>query len=112
MSTTTFTTVVTSSSRNATIRTVKFTMPHVCPPGVDWAPGLNHGGRKFELTSFKGGAVEVYVEDPTTGIYMYQGNVRSYAPGESLRTCFKDVWVKEQPSAAALKSFEMSAAER
>ena len=107
--TTAFTTVVTSSSRNATLRSVFFVLPHVAPPGVDWTPG--HGGRHFDLTSFKGGPVEVYVRN-AEGIYMFQGSVRDYAPGADLQAIFKAVWTKEQPSAAALKSFEDSAAIR
>lgn len=109
MTTTTFTTVITDSSRTATLRRVFVTFPNVAPPGADWREG--HGGRHFELTSFKGGAVEVYVRN-SDGIYMYQGNVRDYAPGAELQAAFKAVWVKAQPSKAALASFEASAADR
>jgi hypothetical protein len=107
--TTTFTTVVTDSCRTATLRRVFVTFPHVAPPGVDWSS--NHGGRHFELTSFMGGPVEVYVRGKD-GIYMYQGSVRDYAPGLELRNTFKAVWLKAQPSKAALASFEASAADR
>ncbi len=109
MSTTTFTTVVTDSCRTATLRRVFVTFPHVAPPGVDWT--TKHEGRRFELTSFKGGPVEVYVQG-TDGIYMYQGSVRDYAPGLELRNALRAAWVSAQPSAAALKSFELSAADR
>lgn len=102
-----FTMVVTDSCRTKTLRRVFFTMPNVAPPGVDWT--AQHEGRKFELTSFKGGAVEVYVQNPKDGLWMYQGTVRSYAPGLELRAAFRAAWVSEQPSAAARESFEASA---
>jgi len=73
---TTFTTVVTDSCRTATLRRVFVTFPHVAPPGVDWFS--DHGGRHFELTSFKGGPVEVYVQH-TDGLFIYQGSVRDLA---------------------------------
>jgi hypothetical protein len=77
------TTVVTEATRTKTLRRVFFTMPFVAPPGVEWtAP---HNGRRFELTSFKGGPVEVYCFNETTGLPMYQGTVRRYAPGLELR---------------------------
>jgi len=100
--------VVTESFRKETIRSVRFTMPNVAPPGADWT--ADHGGRHFELTSFKGGPVELYVRNKD-GIYMHQGTVRQYAPGESLRAAFRAAWVSEQPSAAARQSFETSAAD-
>ena len=109
MKTSTFTTVVTDSCRTETLRRVFVTFPHVAPMGADWSS--DHGGRKFELTSFKGGAVEVYVESKD-GIMMYQGSVRDYAPGLELRAALRAAWVSAQPSKAALKSFEMSAADR
>lgn len=109
MSTTTFTTIVTDSCRTATLRRVFVTFPHVAPPGADWTS--DHGGRHFELTSFKGGPVEVYVQS-RDGLMMYQGSVRDYAPGMELRNALKAAWLKAQPSKAALVSFEASAADR
>ncbi len=101
------TTVITESFRKPTIRTVRFTMPNVAPLGVDWT--ANHGGRNFELVSFKGGPVEVYVQG-TDGLMMYQGTVVDYAPGGGeLLAALRRVWYAEQPSAAARASFEASA---
>ena len=105
----THTTVVTASSRTATLRRVFVTFPHVAPPGASWT--ADHGGRHFELTSFKGGAVELYVRD-ADGIYMYQGNVRDYAPGAELCAAFRAAWYSAQPSKAARASFEASALPR
>ncbi len=101
-----FTMVVTRSVRAPNLRSVFVTFPHVAPPGVDW--NSDHGGRNFELTAFKGGAVEVYVFN-TDGLPMYQGSVRSYAPGKELRDALLAAWVSEQPSQAARRSFELSA---
>jgi len=109
MSTTTFTTIVTDSCRTATLRRVFVTFPHVAPPGADWS--ADHGGRHFELTSFKGGPVEVYVQNKD-GIMMYQGTVRDYAPGLELRAALRAAWTSAQPSKAAKASFEASAADR
>ena len=89
------------------MRTVYVTFPNVAPPGAAWAPG--HGGRHFELTSYKGGPVEVYVRN-AEGIYMHQGTVRYYAPGAELAQAFRAVWYAEQPSKAAREAFEASAA--
>lgn len=104
-----FTVVITSSERGANLRRVFLTMPHVAPPGADWAS--DHGGRKFEMTSFRGGPVELYVQN-RDGLMMYQGTVRSYAPGDNLRDAFRKAWYAEQPSQAARAAFEASAAER
>jgi hypothetical protein len=101
--------MVTDSCRTPTLRRVFVTFPHVAPPGVEW--NANHEGRRFELTSFKGGAVEVYVQNPNTGLWMYQGSVRDYAPGKELRDALRAAWVSVQPSKAALKSFNDSAKE-
>ena len=103
-----FTTIVTSSERGAALRRVFVTFPNVAPPGVEW--GTPHEGRKFELTSYRGGPVELYVFNKE-GIAMYQGSVRKYAPGEELRQAFREVWYAEQPSKAAREAFEASAAE-
>lgn len=106
---TTFTTVVTDSFRSAKLRRVFVTFPHVAPPGVDWRE--NHGGRRFELTSFQGGPVELYVFNETTGLPMYYGTVRQYAPGKELRQAFRAAWYSAQPSKAARAAFEASAAD-
>lgn len=104
-----FTTVVTGSVRKPEIRTVYVTFPNVAPPGVSFE--AKHEGRKFEMTSYRGGPVELYVLNQE-GIYMYQGNVRNYAPGEELREAFRKAWYAEQPSKAAREAFEASASER
>lgn len=102
---TVITTVVTSSSRTATLRRVFFTMPNVAPRGADWAS--NHGGRHFEMTSFKGGAVGVYLVE--AGLATYMGTVRDYAPGGgSLVSALRAAWYSAQPSKAARASFESS----
>ncbi len=105
MKTQTFTTVVTDSSRTATLRRVFVTFPHVAPRGVDWT--ANHGGRHFEMTSFKGGAVELYVVE--AGLASYVGTIANYAKGESLIAAFRKAWISAQPSKAARASFEASA---
>lgn len=105
---TTFTTVVTSSHRGAGLRQVFVTFPHVAPPGVEWT--ASHGGRRFELTSHRGGPVELYVFNQE-GIPMYQGTVRQYAPGLELRQAFRSAWYSAQPSKAARAAFEASASE-
>jgi hypothetical protein len=105
---TNITTVVTDTFRSARLRRVLFTMPHVAPPGADCSSP--HGGRKFELASFQGNPVEVYVLN-TDGLPMYQGTVRRYAPGESLRETLRAVWNAAQPSKAARDAFEASCAD-
>lgn len=104
----TFTTVVTASHRGATLRSVNVTFPNVAPPGVAWE--ARHEGRKFEMVSYKGGRVELYVCN-AEGLPMHYGTVRQYAPGEGLRQAFREAWYKEQPSAAARAAFEASASE-
>lgn len=103
-----FETNVTSSDRGGNLRRVFFTFVNVAPPGAEWT--TEHGGRKFELTSFKGGPVEVYVFN-REGIPMYQGTVRRYAPGQKLRQAMREIWYQEQPSKAAREAFEASAKE-
>ncbi|GAC1475611.1 MAG: hypothetical protein PVSMB8_00370 [Vulcanimicrobiaceae bacterium] len=104
-----FTMTITASDRSRNLRRVFVTMPHVAPPGVEWFS--DHRGRHFEMTSFRGGPVELYVRN-ADGIYMYQGTVRHYAPGDELRNAFRNAWLHEQPSAAARESFELSATNR
>lgn len=106
MQTTTFTTIIHSSCRSRDLRRVFVSFPYVAPPGVAWdAP---HGGRHFEMTSYCGGAVELYLRN-AEGIYMYQGSVRDYAPGAELAQAFRAAWYAEQPSKAARDAFEKSA---
>ncbi len=106
MSKTGFATVVTSSVRGAKLRQVFVTFTNVAPPGVDW--NAKHEGRKFEMTSYRGGPVELYVLNKD-GLPMYQGTVRKYAPGEDLRQAFREAWYEAQPSKAAREAFEASA---
>jgi hypothetical protein len=103
-----FETEITRSDRGGNLRRVFFTFVNVAPPGADWV--TDHGGRKFELTSFKGGPVEVYVFN-REGLPIYQGTVRRYAPGQELRQAFREIWNQEQTSKAARDAFEASAAE-
>jgi len=68
-----------------------------------------------ELTSFEGGAIEVYILSSFTGIWMHQGTINSYAPGShrggcSITATFAAAWFSQQKSAAARASFEASAA--
>lgn len=106
---TTFTTVVTTAQRGAKLRRVLMTMPHVAPPGAEWT--ADHGGRHFEMCSFEGGPVELYMLYPNLGLYMHEGTVRRYAPGEGLRQAFRTAWYAAQPSKAARDAFEASAAD-
>jgi len=96
---------VTQVDRGSNLRRVFVTFPNVAPPGADFSS--RGEGRKMELTSFRGGAVEVYVES-STGIMMYQGTVRDYFPTESGQKILRAVWYAEQKSAAARASFEAS----
>jgi hypothetical protein len=93
-----FTTKVTSSVRNETLRTVYVTFPFAGPNGTAY---------EFEMTSFKGGTVELYRKS-SDGIYMYQGTVRAYAGGAELREAFRKAWYSAQPSKAARAAFEQS----
>jgi len=95
-----FTTTVTASSRSNNLRRVFVSFPLVA-----------EGGYHFEMTSFRGGPVELYRRD-SDGIYIYQGSVRAYAPGDELRDAFRAAWYAEQPSKAARDAFEKSASER
>lgn len=103
---TALTVIVTDSFRSAHLRRVFFTMPNVAPRGADWAS--NHGGRHFELTSFKGGAVEVYLVE--AGLATHMGTVAQYAPGGGcLLAALRSAWYSAQPSKAAREAFEASA---
>ena len=89
---------VTGSVRNHILRTVYVTFPLCGPNGTDY---------EFEMTSFKGGCVELYRKN-LEGIYMYQGTVRAYAGGEELREEFRKAWYSAQSSKAARAAFEAS----
>ena len=98
-----FTTIVTRSIRKPTLRSVYVTFPYVGPEGSPY---------HFEMTSFKGGPVELYRQSKD-GIMFFEGTIRDYAPGgESLRQEFREAWYSQQPSQAARRSFELSAAKR
>jgi len=80
--------------RRPDLRTVYIVLPYV------------DGGRTYELTSFRGGEVELYVVTPTDPP-RYVGSPRRYFPGEtnSVRDMLRTAWLREQPSAAARVAF-------
>lgn len=93
-----FTTKVTGSTRNETLRTVYVTFPFAGPNGTAY---------DFEMTSFKGGCVELYRKQ-ADGLMRFEGTVRTYAGGEELREAFRKAWYSAQPSKVARAAFELS----
>jgi hypothetical protein len=89
---------VTDSVRNKVIRQVFVTFPGVGPKGTDY---------EFEMTSYKGGCVELYRKQ-ADGLMRYEGTIRAYAGSEELRAEFRKAWYSAQPSKAARESFEAS----
>ncbi len=83
--------------RGPVCRRVFFHLPFVCG---------DVGGLHYELTSYKGGAVEVYVRN-SDGIYMWRGSIAQHMPGGC--ETFRAVWYAAQPSKAARTAFEASA---
>lgn len=97
-----------------TLNAVVFRLDDIAAPGCDiFAPGAPR--RVVELSSFDGNAVDVYVEDPETGIRMHHGTIADYTPparrgeGSIFRT-FAKVWFATQKSARCRRAFEASCA--
>ena len=97
---------ITESVRAPKIRSVKLRLTNITAPGSD-AP------REIELTSFEGRPVEVYMLNPTDGLWMYQGTIAAYAPANRAKNStvntLAKAWFGEQKSKAARVAFETSA---
>lgn len=92
---------ITETRRGPKTRSVKLRLDNVA------------GAREIELTSFEGRPVEVYVEDVSCGVFMYQGTIAAYAPvnraNNAITATFAKAWFGEQKSKAARIAFETSA---
>lgn len=69
---------------------------------------LRFGTFDLELTSFRGGKIEVY--SMSEGLATFRGYLNEYAPvlGCVLRRLLSEAWLRGQPSQAARRALELS----